>query len=264
MQLPFYKYQGTGNDFILIDNRKGLVNHLSQSTIEQWCDRKFGIGADGLMLLQEKEGFDFEMVYYNADGNLGGMCGNGGRCVVAFAQFLGVLTADKAYFLAVDGPHEALVKQSDYIELKMIDVPVANYNPSAIFLNTGSPHHVEFIPTIAGFDVYNKGKAIRYNDTYRAKGTNVNFVEVLDHQNISVATYERGVEDETLSCGTGVTAAAIAYHLEYTADVPQTTILIQTKGGQLTVHFDYNNQLYHNIWLCGPATQVFSGLIAFS
>lgn len=260
MQITFYKYQGTGNDFILIDNRK-RNQELSQETIEKYCDRKFGIGADGLMLLQEKEGYDFEMIYYNADGRLGSMCGNGGRCIVAFANFLGILKNNKAYFLAVDGPHEALLNSSDHISLKMIDVAVENYNPNFIFLNTGSPHHIEFVPKIEGFDVYNKGKNIRYSDIYKEKGTNVNFVETLDNQSVSVATYERGVEDETLSCGTGVTAAAIAFHLKNSPDKDSNAISIQTKGGQLEVRFQYKNNLFYNVWLSGPAEQVFSGVI---
>lgn len=261
MQIIFYKYQGTGNDFILIDNRK-RNQELSQETIEKLCDRRFGIGADGLMLLQEKEGFDFEMVYYNADGRLGSMCGNGGRCIVAFAQFLGVLKNEKAYFLAVDGSHEAVIKNKQHISLKMIDVSSEHFNPSFAFLNTGSPHHIEFVSQIEGFDIYNKGKAIRYSDIYKEKGTNVNFVEIIDNQTIKVATYERGVEDETLSCGTGVTAAAMAWHLKQAPTKESNVISIQTKGGNLEVRFQYKNNLFYDVWLSGPAEQVFSGSIS--
>lgn len=261
MQVPFYKYQGTGNDFILIDNRTEQVSGLSSQVIAQCCNRRLGIGGDGLMLLQTKEGFDFEMIYYNADGKLGSMCGNGGRCIVAFAHFLGILKTDKAYFLAVDGPHVALVKKAEEIELQMTDVPLLNYNPKAIFLNTGSPHFIEFVEQLEDFDVYNKGRAIRYNDTYKKEGTNVNFVEILGKNSLHVATYERGVEDETLSCGTGVTAAAIAYHQQELSGVKKASIQIQTKGGKLVVNFDNNNNYYSNIWLCGPAKQVFGGNI---
>jgi diaminopimelate epimerase len=261
MQIPFYKYQGTGNDFILIDNRKNTVQNLSSNLIASCCDRKFGIGADGLMLLQNKAGFDFEMVYYNSDGNPSSMCGNGGRCITAFANFLGILKEDKAYFLAVDGPHEAVLTKENYVELKMTDVATNHYNSATIFLDTGSPHHIEFVQQIEGLDVYNKGKAIRNNTTYKKEGTNVNFVAVQDNNCIEVATYERGVEDETLSCGTGVTAAALAYHLEFSKDSPPLPIQIKTKGGQLKVHFKHQEHLFYDIWLCGPATPVFHGFI---
>lgn len=257
MQIPFYKYQGTGNDFILIDNRTNLIQNLSSKTIARWCDRKFGIGADGLMLLQNKEGFDFEMVYYNSDGNSSSMCGNGGRCITAFADFLGILKDNKAYFLAVDGPHEAVLTQENYVELKMINVST----DSTIFIDTGSPHHIEFVEQIEGLDVYNKGKAIRNNNLYKKEGTNVNFVAVQENNCIEVATYERGVEDETLSCGTGVTAAALAYHLKFSKDNSPAPIHIQTKGGQLKVHFKVQAHLFYDIWLCGPATPVFHGFI---
>lgn len=261
MQIPFYKYQGTGNDFILIDNRKNLIQNLSSTIIAAWCDRKFGIGADGLMLLQNKEGFDFEMIYYNSDGNPSSMCGNGGRCITAFANFLGALKENKAYFLAVDGPHEAVLTKEDYVELKMSNVPTNHYNSSTIFLDTGSPHHIEFVKQIQGLDVYTEGKAIRNNETYKKEGTNVNFVAVQENNSIEVATYERGVEDETLSCGTGVTAAALAYHLEFLKGSPPLPVRIQTKGGQLSVHFKYQEHLFYDIWLCGPATPVFHGFI---
>lgn len=261
MQIPFYKYQGTGNDFILIDNRTEAIQDLSPNLIARWCDRRFGIGADGLMLLQHKEGFDFEMIYYNSDGNPSSMCGNGGRCITAFANFLGLLKEKKAYFLAVDGPHEALLTKENYVELKMTDVRASHYNSASIFLDTGSPHHIEFVAQIKGLDVYNKGKAIRNNKTYKKEGTNVNFVAIQAKNQIEVATYERGVEDETLSCGTGVTAAALAYHLEFSKDHAPVPVRIQTKGGQLNVHFKYQEHLFYDIWLCGPATPVFHGFI---
>lgn len=261
MQIPFYKYQGTGNDFILIDNRDASIQNLSSTIIARWCDRKFGIGADGLMLLQNKNGFDFEMVYYNSDGNPSSMCGNGGRCITAFANFLGILNDQKAYFLAVDGPHHALLTKEDYVELKMSDVVPHHYNSSSIFLDTGSPHHIEFVKQIEGLDVYHEGKAIRNNKTYKEKGTNVNFVAVQKSNSIEVATYERGVENETLSCGTGVTAAALAYYLEFSEQESTVPVRIQTKGGQLTVRFQYQKDLFYDIWLCGPATPVFHGFI---
>ncbi len=237
------------------------IPELSPSTIAQWCHRKFGIGADGLMLLQNKEGFDFEMIYYNSDGHLSSMCGNGGRCITAFANFLGIIKDHKAHFLAVDGPHDAVLPKDDYVELKMSDVSIHNYNPAAIFLDTGSPHHIEFVEQIAGLDVYNRGKAIRNNETYKKEGTNVNFVAIQATNCIEVATYERGVENETLSCGTGVTAAALAYHLAFSKDNAPTPVDIKTKGGTLNVRFQRQDQLFHDIWLCGPAKLVFHGFI---
>lgn len=261
MSIPFYKYQGTGNDFIIIDNRDKKISILPQATIAQWCDRKFGIGADGLMLLEEKEGYDFEMIYYNSDGKTSSMCGNGGRCITAFANFLGILNSPRAHFLAIDGPHDAIVTSSDYIELKMIDVTADSYNEKNPFLNTGSPHHIEFVEQLASVDIYSAGKTIRYNEQYKAEGTNVNFIEPLTQQAIKVGTYERGVENETLSCGTGVTAAAIAYHLKQHTSKSANNIDIQTKGGNLQVRFQQNNMLFHDIWLCGPAIQVFNGTI---
>jgi len=261
MAIPFYKYQGTGNDFIIIDNRDKKITALPQATIAQWCDRKFGIGADGLMLLEEKEGYDFEMIYYNADGKTSSMCGNGGRCITAFANFLGILNNSNARFLAIDGPHDAVVKTADYIELKMIDVSTETYNKQNPFLDTGSPHHIEFVDKLTSIDIYKNGKAIRYNDHYKEEGTNVNFVEPLTDLAIKVGTYERGVENETLSCGTGVTAAAIAYHLSYTPQTITNAVDIQTKGGNLQVRFQKKQHLFHDIWLCGPATQVFNGTI---
>ena len=261
MIFPFTKYQGTGNDFIIIDNRLPLMDSFSSEFIANCCDRKFGIGADGLMLLQKKEGYDFEMIYYNANGEIGSMCGNGGRCIVAFAHTLGLLPNNKAHFLAVDGPHHAVINGDDSIELKMIDVSVPEFNPDLIFLDTGSPHHVEFVPQINGFDVFNKGKNIRNNERYSLKGTNVNFVEVLGNCQINVATFERGVEDETLSCGTGVTAAAIAYHLRFCIGQNKSLpVSVKTKGGNLVVRFKYAENLFTDIWLCGPARQVFSGV----
>ena len=217
-QIPFYKYQGAGNDFILIDQREHhYLKQDQEAIIQKLCDRRFGIGADGLMLLEKADGYDFRMVYFNADGREGSMCGNGGRCIVAFAHFLGLVN-QACTFIAVDGPHEAIVKSPNYIELKMQDVKHIEVGEDHFVLDTGSPHYIQFVSDIDQVDVVNAGKAIRYNNRFAEKGINVNFVDVHTEQSLRIATYERGVEDETLACGTGVTAAAIAHHLKTKAD----------------------------------------------
>lgn len=263
MEIPFFKYQGTGNDFVIIDNRtKTRLDRTNHALIQKLCDRRFGVGADGLMLLQNKDGFDFEMVYFNADGYEGSMCGNGGRCIVAFAHFLDAI-GDSCRFIAVDGPHEAKVLANGWIELKMVDVATIEQGQDYFYLNTGSPHYVTFSTDVARLDVVAEGRRIRYSNRFKAEGTNVNFVQSLEN-GIAVATYERGVEDETLSCGTGVTAAALANYLqtEKTENQGPQQIDILAKGGELMVKFEVEETGFKNIWLCGPATQVFHGKIA--
>ncbi len=260
MQISFYKYQGTGNDFILIDQREQqFLNRSDTQRVNRLCDRRFGIGADGLILLQNREGYDFEMIYFNADGQESSMCGNGGRCIVAFAQYLGIIK-DQAHFLAIDGPHEALVKADHWVDLKMINVDQVQISEDHYELDTGSPHYVTFVEDVDDIRVVENGQAIRYSEAYRAEGINVNFVEKME-SGISVLTYERGVEGETLSCGTGVTAAAIAYYLDAPSANRQ-NVAIQTKGGALSVRFQSNSQNgFSDIWLGGPALQVFQGTI---
>ena len=260
MTIPFFKYQGTGNDFIMIDNRaQHWLSRADTELIRQLCDRRFGIGADGLILLQEKEGYDFEMVYFNADGRESSMCGNGGRCIVAFAQRLGQIE-DKAHFLAIDGPHEASIDAAGWVSLKMSDVERVKVQQDYYELDTGSPHYITFVEDVDDIRVVENGQAIRYSETYREEGINVNFVEK-QAGGISVLTYERGVEDETLSCGTGVTAAAIAYYLDQPNE-NRLQVPITTKGGQLEVRFDANaDGSFQDIWLCGPAQFVFQGEI---
>ncbi len=257
MKVEFSKYQGTGNDFVLIDNRNGVVVPDNFALIEKLCDRRFGIGGDGLMLLENAEGFDFRMRYYNSNGKEGSMCGNGGRCIVAFAYHLGLIS-DTAKFIAVDGEHEATIIKTDngiQVSLKMIDVLDIELGDDFYFLNTGSPHFVRFIPKHDNFDTFTEGKKIRYNNRFAAEGTNVNFVSIQD-QNITVSTYERGVEDETYSCGTGVVASAISASFKTNSN----QFKIKTKGGDLEVHFKkVNNKQIENIWLIGPATHVFDG-----
>lgn len=255
MQVDFYKYQGTGNDFVVLDNRGGSYNDLSAGQIAKLCDRKFGVGADGLMKLELQEGFDFRMVYYNADGQEGSMCGNGGRCLVRFANDKGILS-DHYRFIAVDGEHEARIMDGR-IHLKMQDVHQVEKKEQVSILNTGSPHYVCFVDDVEGMDVLGEGQKIRYCNAFREKGINVNFV--CGYENgIRVRTYERGVEAETLSCGTGVTAAAIA---NSTTNGRQETA-IKVEGGELSVSFDrVSDQQFTDVWLIGPAEFVFSGKI---
>ena len=222
MTLHFYKYQGTGNDFVMLDNRTGTFPKEDTTLVNKLCDRRFGIGADGLILLEKSDTVDFTMVYYNADGNESSMCGNGGRCLVAFAKQLKVIK-HKATFTAIDGLHHATIKDG-VVSLQMIDVTRIESYKSHTFLNTGSPHHIEFVANVDAIDIQKSGKEIRYGAPYYDEGTNVNFVEVIDSSTLKVRTYERGVEDETLSCGTGVTAAAIAAYFEGKTTLPNTRI----------------------------------------
>lgn len=262
MNVNFVKYQGAGNDFVIIDNRNyGLPRH-DVNLYKKLCDRRFGIGADGLMLLNAHDTYDFEMVYYNADGHEGSMCGNGGRCIVAFAARLG-LAEKRTAFLAVDGPHEANIMAPDVIDLKMIDVNIIDSFNEQYFMDTGSPHYVVFTDKLHEVDVYNKGKNIRYSDKYKSKGgTNVNFVEKVNN-GILVRTYERGVEDETLACGTGVVASAIATVIKYQDQ--SNAINVKARGGNLSVRFKRgDNNLFSDIWLKGPAEFVFEGVVQAS
>ncbi|MDY7393731.1 diaminopimelate epimerase [Aureibaculum sp. 2210JD6-5] len=254
-QISFYKYQGTGNDFIMIDNRQQIFPKNDTKLIERLCDRKFGIGADGLILLELSKLQDFTMIYYNADGKEGSMCGNGGRCIVAFAKHLTIVNKNTT-FDAIDGLHEAKIND-DVVSLKMKDVTDIEEFTDYLFLDTGSPHHIAFVEDIDNFDVYNKGKKIRYGSPYLESGTNVNFVEQKNENTFKVRTYERGVEDETLSCGTGVTAVAISAHKSNKTN--STNIFLETLGGVLEVSFDTDNHVYRNVFLKGKATQVFKG-----
>lgn len=258
MEQTFFKYQGTGNDFIIFDNRNATITSLTKEIVKKLCDRRFGIGADGLILLCNKEGYDFEMVYYNSDGNLSSMCGNGGRCIVRFANDLGIHKSSYS-FLAVDGLHEASIDMDNIIRLKMQDVHDVEEHGSYAILNTGSPHYIKFVRDVMRLDVVEEGREIRHSEAFEAEGINVNFVENTGSYSIYVRTYERGVEDETYSCGTGVTAAAlVSAHNERGFNHVQ----VQTNGGQLGVEFyksgDYS---FTDIFLCGPATFVFKGTV---
>ncbi len=258
MELTFFKYQGAGNDFVMIDNRARVFNGIERELFEQLCHRRFGIGADGLILLQEKEGFDFEMKYYNADGRESTMCGNGGRCVVMFAKQLGIIEAN-ASFLAIDGPHQAVVLEDGNVSLQMRDVSSIGRDNDAYVLNTGSPHYVQQVNDAKGVDVYSKGKAIRNSTSYATEGINVNFVEIIGDGQLKVRTYERGVEDETYACGTGVTASAIAASQMQGLPNGDYEYGIETLGGPLAVKYTFDNGTASNIWLTGPAVKVFDG-----
>ena len=253
--LKFYKYQGAGNDFVIIDNRQGKVV-LNQKQIEKLCDRRFGIGADGLMLLNSSDKYDFEMVYFNSDGNESTMCGNGGRCIVKFAQNLG-LVSDKTVFIAIDGEHDATVLPNGEVELGMKNVD-SILTENHLFADTGSPHVVVKLNDIDNINIIEEAHRIRYSDEYKSEGTNVNFIEV-QNDLIKIRTYERGVEDETLACGTGVTAAAlIAFNQGW---IVNENIKVQAKGGMLSVKFDFRNNGFESVYLTGPAEFVFEGEI---
>ncbi|MEM7380563.1 MAG: diaminopimelate epimerase [Bacteroidota bacterium] len=258
MSHTFFKYQGTGNDFVMIDNRDKSFPKDNAKLVEQFCDRRFGIGADGLILLEDDEQSDFQMVYFNADGNPGSMCGNGGRCAVAFANFLGIIK-DKTTFMAVDGLHQAEIKNGN-IRLYMQDVSEIREKPQAIFLDTGSPHHIQLVKGLEDFDVFKEGKRLRYA-VYGESGSNINFVEQRGEDVFAVRTYERGVEDETLSCGTGVTAVALAMHKS--GKTSNNEITVNTRGGDLRVAFVNGGGTYTSIYLEGPAEQVYKGQISW-
>lgn len=255
MQIEFYKYQGTGNDFVIVDNRDLQFPKNDTKLIARLCDRHFGIGADGLLLLEKHPSVDFTMVYYNADGNSGSMCGNGGRCIIHFAEFLNIISSE-AVFETSDGLHQASI-EGPLVSLKMKDVSEISITEDFTFLDTGSPHHVTLVENLDDLDVYSEGKNIR-NDRYGIAGANVNFVAQVGSDTFSVRTYERGVEDETLSCGTGVTAVGIAMHA--TGKTTSETITLKTPGGDLEVSFHKTDTGYENIYLKGSAIQVFKGI----
>ncbi len=261
--MHFVKYQGTGNDFILIDNRERLYDHLDVKTL---CHPKFGIGADGLMLLQNREGYDFEMVYYNSDGNISTMCGNGGRCIVAFAASLGILKNENVSFVAIDGPHDAVYIQNNneiFVELRLNDVANIEIFNGDYVLNTGSPHYVKFINDVDAIDIIAEAHQIRYSERFKKEGINVNFVEIVNKHSIKVRTYERGVENETLSCGTGVTACSVALYKHLNFSELQSEIAIKTMGGDLKVSYQHTpNQVFQLVTLKGSAVRVFEGVVA--
>lgn len=259
MILNFYKYQGAGNDFIFLDNRNGVFPKENKALVQRLCDRHFGIGADGLILIENHPETDFSMVYYNADSSQT-MCGNGARCAVAFAKKLNIINTSTT-FSAYDGNHYADVNNDGTVSLEMIDVEKVDVLQDHVFTNTGTLHHVELVNDLENYPVVEKGRKIR-NDVYGPEGSNVNFIQQTDTNTFHIRTYERGVEDETLACGTGVTAAAIAAHkMGKTAD---TLIHLQAVGGLLKVSFDVVDGVYKNVILTGPAEFVFQGTITIS
>lgn len=254
--MTFYKYHGTGNDFILFDNREKKYS-FTREQIADMCHRRFGIGADGLMLLETEFDYDFKMVYYNSDGGESTMCGNGGRCMVAFAKRLGIIE-NNAKFIAIDGPHFATISSEGIVSLQMQDVAGMDIHNGYTLLNTGSPHYVKWIKNADDVDVFTEGRTIRQLPEFAPGGINVNFTQVIG-ESLSVRTYERGVEDETMSCGTGVTAAAIAATCSLTGNF---NTAIQTPGGHLSVSFTKDTaHSARNVILTGPATFVFEGTI---
>ncbi len=258
MTLTFHKYQGAGNDFIIIDNREDLFPKNKTQIISKLCDRKFGIGADGLLLLEKSDTSDFKMIYFNADGNESTMCGNGGRCIVAFAKKIDLIDKETT-FEAIDGIHFAQIEGA-LINLQMIDIQQIQHHKEHLFVNSGSPHHIVLTTHLKTCNVVSNGRKIRYGAPYFEEGSNVNFVEKIDENHFKVRTYERGVEDETLACGTGATAVAVAmYDANLTAN---NHLFIETEGGNLEVSFHKENDCYTNIFLKGPATFIFSGEIA--
>lgn len=253
--MEFYKYQGTGNDFVMLDNRSGEWDNLSIENITKLCDRRFGIGADGLIKINAAKDVDFEVDYYNSDGSKS-FCGNGARCSVAFAHFLSIFKNNKTIFTAIDGLHEAEIS-ADIVKLKMGDVHTIDNDGDDAVLDTGSPHYVKYVEDISNFNVFAEGNSIRNSANYQEKGINVNFVENISDDEIFVRTYERGVEDETYSCGTGVTASALTFLQKGNL----TSVKVKTLGGDLKVYAEKNGNSFQEIWLEGPAKQVFSGKV---
>ena len=255
----FYKYHGAGNDFVLIDNRKKTF-HIDNEHIKHICNRRLGIGADGLILLHSSDcqGIDFEMQYFNSDGFEGSMCGNGGRCAVAFAKKLQLID-NQATFLGIDGKHTAEIISSEgntsEISLQMKDVCEIRVFEDGYFLDTGSPHFVTFVDNLDDINIVEEGKTIRYDARFEG-GTNVNFVEIQDKHTLFVRTFERGVEDETLSCGTGVTASAVIF-AKLNSDLQNVTI--KTRGGKFYVKFNRNEDTFSQIFLQGETCFVFNG-----
>jgi len=256
MTVEFYKYHGTGNDFVLIDNRSLFFDKNNTELISKICSRHFGVGADGLILLENDNLYDFKMIYFNSDGKQTSMCGNGGRCIISFAKKLNIID-DKANFMAIDGIHEGIIN-NNLIKIKMNTVSEIQNINTGFLLDTGSPHFVKFCDSIDNINVFEFGRELRNNKEISEDGVNINFTEVIDNSSIKVRTYERGVEDETLSCGTGVIASALSAYKKGLVDTNR--IKINTLGGELFVSFEFNN-IYKNIWLEGPAIEVYKGQI---
>lgn len=259
MKISFDKYEGAGNDFIMLDNRSGQYSSLRPQQLRNLCDRNYGIGADGVILVSATPDADFEMHYYNSDGNPSSLCGNGGRCTVAFANRYEMI-GDKTRFKAIDGLHEAKLLSPSLVRLHMQDVSQLDMQNGAVVLDTGSPHYVQLVDTLSSLAIKKEGAKIRYSEAYRAAGINVNFLQKQENTSFAIRTYERGVENETLACGTGAVAGALAmHHLGETAGARQ--VEMHALGGSLKVEFDFHDGHYSQIYLEGAATFVFSGSI---
>ncbi|MEJ6777255.1 MAG: diaminopimelate epimerase [Crocinitomicaceae bacterium] len=256
MNIFFSKYQGTGNDFVMIDNMSGLYNSLSIAQIKFLCNRKLGVGADGLIKLSRKEGFDFEVEYFNADGSQS-FCGNGARCSVSFARSIGIIEAETSFY-AIDGSHKAFIKDEN-IRLEMLSVNDYEMVENDYLLDTGSPHYIHLVEDLDDENIVDYGHSIRYSDRFNEHGINVNTMAIVSDNEVNVATYERGVEDETLSCGTGVAACVLAFMVIKNQN--NSEVIINTKGGVLKVTAQRNKKEFTDIWLTGPATFVFDGSI---
>lgn len=260
--MRFVKYQATGNDFVMINGDKQSFDPTDYETVKRLCDRRFGIGADGFIIIQHHNDTDFEMLYYNADGQPGSLCGNGSRCAVAYAFEEGFYSGTKCEFMAYDGLHEARINiKEETVELKMANVSHVEKGRGMVVMDTGSPHYVTLVEDLSDLDIVEAGKAIRYSPRFTKEGVNVNFVERMGDNKLNVATYERGVEDETFSCGTGVTACALGHYvLNENKTGSSQQVFIHTKGGNLKVRFEALNNHFENIWLIGPAVKVFEGV----
>ncbi len=259
LKIPFYKYQGAGNDFVILDQtEQTYVSPSDKILIRQICDRRFGVGADGLMYIERSKQADFKMVYFNADGRPSSMCGNGGRCIVALAHKLGIIGGTTCVFDAVDGLHKAKILTSTDISIEMKDVDKIISDNDDYILNTGSPHFVRFVDQIEGINMVQLGRGIRNSERFIKDGINVNYVSKANGK-LQIRTYERGVEDETLACGTGVTAAAIAA-AERSAMIGKGSTQVEAMGGDLNVSFERDPDGFKNIWLTGPAVFVFEGI----
>jgi len=257
-ELRFQKWQATGNDFVIIDNRDGILTDLSSKWISRICDRNFGVGADGFMFIQNHPNLDFEMKYYNADGNEAEMCGNGARSIIGFAKKNGIIS-DSTGFKTIDGIHHGWIIGKDQYRVKMVDVNAIKENDKGVFLNSGVPHLIIFTKDPDQIDVLKQGKEIRYSKEFAPKGTNVNFINYSD-KILRMRTYERGVENETLSCGTGAVASSIA--TEYINNFGKSTYDVQVPGGKLKVSFKRTNKdQFQEIYLEGEAKMVFEGII---
>lgn len=254
--MNFYKYHGAGNDFILVDNREGFFPKNDERFIKLICHRHLGIGADGVILLENDDEHEFKMVYFNSNGRAGTMCGNGGRCIVKFASDLGVIAGEECVFSAVDGTHHAIIN-GDQVKLEMVDVDTIDRYEEDYVLNTGSPHYVRVVNNLSAIDIYEEGFSIRHRKDFAKEGINVNFVQAKANT-IEVGTFERGVEDVTMACGTGVVAAALALH-KYDNTEHTSPQIVETAGGILTVYYKMTDDGYTDIFLEGPVTRIFKG-----